>query len=262
VGLCSLYLVPFVISLMAMAVTATPMTNSDAAPIMVAKELVSGSLLLEEDDEKSQDDESAGNQPQIVNDKWTESTRLKKRDHNGNDEKDLVQLVRAIGAWDTQLQRIAQSYGGEPVSLADNPVWQRLIRVRNSLRTMLRSLSLENEEEGDRISGGEGGDQRRMRRAMERIRMRKRQLDQVRMKKGLNQIRMKKALDQVRMRKRGGLKRIRMKKHLNQIRMKKAQNQVRMRKALDKIRMKKAALNQIRMRRKQAGQMQRYAEAA
>ena len=77
---------------------------------------------------------------------------------------------RAIGAWDTQLQRIAQSYGGEPVSLADNPVWQRLIRVRNSLRTMLRSLSLENEEEGDRISGGEGGDQRRMRRAMERIR--------------------------------------------------------------------------------------------
>ena len=33
-------------------------------------------------------------QPQIVNDKWTKSTRLKKRDHNGNDEKDLVQLVR------------------------------------------------------------------------------------------------------------------------------------------------------------------------
>ena len=65
VGLCSLYLVPFVISLMAMAVTATPMTNSDAAPIMVAKELVSGSLLLEEDDEKSQDNESAGNQVMI-----------------------------------------------------------------------------------------------------------------------------------------------------------------------------------------------------
>jgi len=260
------------------------MMNSDSvipAPTLVAKELVSGSPLVEEDDEKSQDDESAGYQlwkessnyfniphyipgdseegidvgyqPQIVNDKWTGSGRLKKRNHNGNDEKDLVQFVRA---WDSRLQRIAENYGDEPISLADNPAWQRLIRLRNSLRTMLRSLSLEDEgEEGDRVGGGNGGgDQRRMRRAMERIRMRKRQLDQVRMKKGLNQIRMKKALDQVRMRKRGGLKRIRMKKSLNQIRMKKAQNdQVRMRKALDKIRMKKAALNQIRMRRKRSG---------
>ena len=33
-------------------------------------------------------------QPQIVNDKWTGSGRLKKRNHNGNDEKDLVQFVR------------------------------------------------------------------------------------------------------------------------------------------------------------------------
>ena len=64
-GLCSLYMIPVVISLMAIAVRATPMMNSDSvipAPTLVAKELVSGSPLVEEDDEKSQDDESAGYQ--------------------------------------------------------------------------------------------------------------------------------------------------------------------------------------------------------
>ena len=84
---------------------------------------------------------------------------------------------RAIEAWDGQLRRIAQNYEGDPARLADNPTWQRLMRVRNSLRGMLRSLSLEeDEEEGRRRQsddggdGGGGGDQRRMRRAMERIR--------------------------------------------------------------------------------------------
>ena len=81
---------------------------------------------------------------------------------------------RAIEAWDGQLRRIAQNYEGEPAGLADNPTWQRLMRVRNSLRGMLRSLSLEEEERQEEVGpsdDGEGaGDQRRMRRAMERIR--------------------------------------------------------------------------------------------
>ena len=78
---------------------------------------------------------------------------------------------RAIEAWDGQLRRIAHNYEGEPARLADNPTWQRLMRVRNSLRAMLRSLSLEEEGQGEADGEGEGGgDQRRMRRAMERIR--------------------------------------------------------------------------------------------
>ena len=85
----------------------------------------------------------------------------------------VVPCRRAIEAWDGQLRRIAQNYEGEPAGLADNPTWQRLMRVRNSLRGMLRSLSLEEgeQQEAGPSDDGEGaGDQRRMRRAMERIR--------------------------------------------------------------------------------------------
>lgn len=66
-------------------------------------------------------------------------------------QQDLTQLRTAIAVWEAKLMRFADKFGESPELLDENPTWNKLLKVRDRLRSLLRV--------GERL---EGLDQTRM----------------------------------------------------------------------------------------------------
>lgn len=52
---------------------------------------------------------------------------------SGHSLQDLVQIRRAIQAWEAKLAWFANKFEHHPEALKTNPVWNKLMRIRNSL---------------------------------------------------------------------------------------------------------------------------------
>ena len=52
---------------------------------------------------------------------------------SGHSLQDLAQIRRAIQAWEAKLNWFALKFEHHPEALKTNPVWNKLMRIRNSL---------------------------------------------------------------------------------------------------------------------------------
>jgi len=54
-----------------------------------------------------------------------------------------IQMLRALQAWEAKLIKFRERYGGNPNALRTNPVWNKLMKIRNSLAHLVASEEME-----------------------------------------------------------------------------------------------------------------------